>query len=221
MRLFERPGVQRVIDRINGWIKRHSADPVTHYLPSLQQRESVRDFLDNFGAIRDELMAYKDIATPIQGDLFFGPDITRDGKWRKIYIKWYARPSKMARQLFPITTKILQRHSDIHLAMVSVLEPRGIIMPHRGPWAGSIRVHIGLQTPNSRDCYISINDQKYWWRDGEILAFDDTYDHFVVNASPYPRYILFLDVERKMDNFANQCLLKLANLYIGRLTTRE
>jgi beta-hydroxylase len=210
-----------MVDKVNGWIKRHSSDPIKPFLPGVLHRPSLQDLMNNFSVIQKEILDHRDVAIPIQGDLFFGPDITRDGKWRRVYIKWYAPIKEKARTLFPRTCDVLDRHSDIHLAMVSVLEPGGFIFPHRGPWAGSIRVHVGLQTPNDDRCYICINDQFYWWTDGGIMAFDDTYDHFVVNSTKQSRIILFLDLERKMKTPFKQFVVNILNRTLGRLTTRE
>lgn len=221
MRLLETPLAQSMVDSVNGWIKRHSADPLEPFLPSVLQRPSMQVFVDCFPQIKKEILDRRDVATLIQGDMFFGSDITRDGKWKRIYIKWYAPIKEKARTLFPKTCDLLDRHPDIHLAMVSVLEPGGVILPHSGPWAGSIRVHIGLETPNDPRCYIEINGQGYWWTDGGMMAFDDTYDHFVVNSTKKSRVILFLDVERKMDTPFRQFILNVLNRTLGRLTTRD
>lgn len=221
MNLLDTPLAQSMMESVNGWIKRHSADPLEPYLPSVLQRSSMQDFVNWFPEIKEEILARRNEATPIEGDLFFGSDITRDGKWKRIYIKWYAPIKEKVRNQFPMTCDLLDKHRDIHLAMVSVLEPGGVILPHSGPWAGSIRVHIGLETPNDPRCYIDIGDQGYWWTDGGMMAFDDTYDHFVINSTKQSRIILFLDVERKMDTPFRQFILNVLNRTLGRLTTRD
>jgi aspartyl/asparaginyl beta-hydroxylase (cupin superfamily) len=37
---------------------------------------------------------------------------------------------------------------------------------HRDPYAGSVRYHLGLVTPNSDDCFIEVDQERYSWRDG-------------------------------------------------------
>lgn len=219
--LFERPIVQRGIDRINRWVKRHSADPVSPYMPSVLERDSLKDIEFAAPILAYEILQHKDKASLIQGDLFFGDDITKDGKWKKIYIKWYAPPSKKAKFLFPKTTRLLAGCPDVHLAMVSVLAPGAVIHRHQGPWAGSIRVHLGLETPNSPECFINVDGRSYWWKDREMVAFDDTYPHYVINSSKHSRTVLFLDVERKMDTWYNQLIVRFLNKTVARLTTRD
>lgn len=220
--MLDAPASQRVIDRINGWIYKHSADPILPNLTtSAMQRDSVRDIMEHFPVIKTEILAALPHAQPIQGDMFFGPDITDDGRWDRIYIKWYAPPSKRAREIFPMTTKIIERHSDVHLAMVSILKPGAKIKGHRGPWCGSFRVHVGVSTPSNLGCRIVVANQVYFWRDGEVFAFDDTYWHSVDNATEEPRVILFLDVERKMEGRWRQAIVRFLNKTVARLTTRD
>jgi beta-hydroxylase len=83
--------------------------------------------------------------------------------------------------------------------MFSVLPPGSKLTRHLDPVACSLRYHLGLKTPNSDDCFISIDDQIYSWRDGEPLIFDETYLHYAKNNSDKHRLILMCDVERPMN----------------------
>ena len=207
---------------LNPWIHRNSLDPTTTFLTdAILARQSAQDLLAALPIILDETARARHKASPIQGDLFFDSRVTNDGLWKKYYLKWYAKPSKRALTDFPATLAVINRHPDIHLAMLSILEPRATIHPHAGPWAGCIRVHIGLTTPNSPNCFISLNGQRYSWKDRELVAFDDTTQHWVVNDTETPRTVLFLDFERKMKSKRTQIILNLLNRTVGKLTTRE
>jgi beta-hydroxylase len=222
MNIFYREPFHSWVRALNRWVHRHSADPTTPYLTeAVRYRESMQDILANWPMIRDELDRSATWATPIQGDLFFGEDITEDGKWRKVYIYWYGKYGRMAdRFFFPGLVGAIRRHRDIRLAMVSVLEPGGRIKAHTGPWSGSIRVHITAISPNDPACFIVVGGEKYWWKDNDFVAFDDTYEHYVENNTGYPRIILFLDIERKMKSVWSQSVVRLINSTLGRLTAR-
>ncbi|WP_163435864.1 aspartyl/asparaginyl beta-hydroxylase domain-containing protein, partial [Escherichia coli] len=60
--------------------------------------------------------------------------------------------------------------------------------------------HLGLVTPNDDRCYISVDGERYSWRDGEGVIFDETYLHYAENQSDQMRIILFSDVERPLNN---------------------
>ena len=82
--------------------------------------------------------------------------------------------------------------------MFALLEPGAHLNPHRDPFAGSLRYHLGLVTPNSDDCYIVVDGERYSWRDGEAVMFDETFIHWAENKTPTTRIILFCDVERPL-----------------------
>jgi beta-hydroxylase len=75
---------------------------------------------------------------------------------------------------------------------------------HRDPYAGSVRLHLGLITPNDDRCRIYIDGKPYSWRDGEAIVFDETYIHKAFNETDKQRIILFCDVERPMRNAVAQ-----------------
>lgn len=64
--------------------------------------------------------------------------------------------------------------------------------------AGSLRYHLGLVTANRDACFISVDGNRYYWRDGEGLLFDETYIHFVENNTDETRLVLLCDVERPL-----------------------
>ena len=85
-------------------------------------------------------------------------------------------------------------------AMFALLPGGSHLNPHRDPFAGSLRYHLGLSTPNSDDCRIFVDGQVYAWRDGEDVMFDETYVHWVKNETEKTRVILFCDIERPLSN---------------------
>ena len=78
------------------------------------------------------------------------------------------------------------------------LPPGADLGKHRDPYAGSLRYHLGLVTPNDDRCFINVDGIDYSWRDGEAVIFDETYIHWAANNSDKNRIILFCDLERKM-----------------------
>jgi beta-hydroxylase len=119
------------------------------------------------------------------------------GGWRRYPIKWYApscRPSAVS--ACPQTCAVLQKVPAIRSAMFVVLPPGGRIGRHHDPLATSLRYHIGLITPNSEKCALTLNGQNYPWYDGKELLFDQTFLHSALNDTAQPRVILFCDVDK-------------------------
>jgi len=118
--------------------------------------------------------------------------------WKRFYLKWYGGSHESALQLCPKTVEILNGIPSIKAAMFAELPPGSTLMRHRDPYAGSIRYHLGLRTPNDDRCFINVDGQAYSWRDGEAVLFDETFIHFAENQTDQDRLILFCDVERPM-----------------------
>jgi len=118
--------------------------------------------------------------------------------WSKFYVTWYGYTHASAQRLCPKTAAIVEPIPTVNGAMFTTLPPGGKLTRHLDPLACSLRYHIGLQTPNDDDCYISVDGQKYSWRDGDAMLFDETYIHYVENETDQPRLILMCDVERPL-----------------------
>ncbi|MFP3610314.1 aspartyl/asparaginyl beta-hydroxylase domain-containing protein [Paraburkholderia sp. SIMBA_050] len=118
--------------------------------------------------------------------------------WKRFYLKWYGSPHPSAQALCPRTVEILQRIPSVKAAMFAMLPAGGSLNPHRDPYAGSLRYHLGLMTPNDDRCAIVVDGIPYSWRDGEDVVFDETYLHHAENRTGEDRIILFCDVERPM-----------------------
>ena len=93
---------------------------------------------------------------------------------------------------------LLDSIPTVHGAMFAMLPPGGKLGAHRDPFAGSLRYHLGLVTPNSDQCRILVDGVECVWRDGEAFMFDETFIHSAENKTDVNRIILFCDVERPM-----------------------
>lgn len=116
--------------------------------------------------------------------------------WKRFYLKWYDDFLPSAQQACPKTMALLASLPSVNAAMFTLLPPGARLVAHRDPFAGSVRYHLGLVTPNSEDCHIFVDGEKYAWRDGEAVMFDETYIHYAENKTDQTRLILFCDIER-------------------------
>ncbi|MRX11769.1 lipid A hydroxylase LpxO [Pseudoduganella sp. FT25W] len=118
--------------------------------------------------------------------------------WKRFYLKWYAAGHPSAERFCPQTVALLRGIPSVKAAMFAELPPGAKLNPHRDPYAGSLRYHLGLSTPNDDRCFIEVDGQRHSWRDGQSVIFDETYIHWAVNGSETNRVILFCDIERPM-----------------------
>ncbi|HMC88313.1 MAG TPA: aspartyl/asparaginyl beta-hydroxylase domain-containing protein [Gemmataceae bacterium] len=152
----------------------------------------------NYGLIRDEAKAL------LRGGVFQRPAAVDEpgynsfekGGWRQYPIKWYGRSCRQsAASACPHTCSVLERIPAILSAMFVALPAGGRIGRHHDPLATSLRYHIGLVTPNSEKCALTLDGQAHPWHDGKELLFDQTFLHSALNETDQPRVILFCDVE--------------------------
>ena len=118
------------------------------------------------------------------------------GGYKRFYLKWYDTPPPSAQKLCPATVKLIESIPSVSAAMFALLPPNAKIVVHRDPYAGSIRYHLGLVTPNDERCRIIVDGEARHWEDGKALLFDETYVHHAENGTDQWRLILFCDVER-------------------------
>ena len=129
--------------------------------------------------------------------------------WTRFYLKWYKDYFPSATASCPKTLELIRRCPSIKAAMFVNLPPGAKLVKHRDPYAGSIRYHLGLQTPNAENCFLDVDGQRYFWRDGEAVLFDETYIHYAKNETEQDRLILFCDIERPMNNILSEFVNKL------------
>ena len=138
--------------------------------------------------------------------------------WKRFYLKWYGEPLASAEALCPRTVALLAGMPKVKAAMFALLPPGSKLNPHRDPFAGSLRYHLGLITPNSDDCRIFVDGQMHAWRDGQDVVFDETYVHWAENRTDQTRVILFADVERPLRTRLMRAVNHRVGAFMGRIT---
>ncbi len=173
---------------------------------------------ESWRAIREEALHLFDEgyirAAEKHNDASFG-SFFKEG-WKRFYLTWYGEPLPSAQALCPNTVALVRTIPGVKAAMFALLPPGSKLNPHRDPFAGSLRYHLGLITPNSDDCRIFIDGEQYAWRDGEDIVFDETFVHWAENKTDQTRVILFCDVERPL----HTPLMRGLNHWIGGVLGR-
>lgn len=155
---------------------------------------------DNWKVIREEASGLLDGGqlrdAARRNDIAFNSFFRRG--WKRFYLKWYDDVLPSSLEHCPRTVELLQSIGTVHAALFALLPPGGRLGEHRDPFAGSLRYHLGLITPNSDLCRIYVDGEMYAWRDGEDVVFDETFIHSARNDTDQGRVILFCDVERPL-----------------------
>lgn len=76
--------------------------------------------------------------------------------------------------------------------LFSVLSPGTHILPHRG--VTNVRVVCHLPLIVTEECALVVGGEMHIWREGEVVAFDDTFLHEAWNRGSRTRIVLIFDV---------------------------
>jgi beta-hydroxylase len=184
---------------VNVFMYLFARTPATPFVSGSSLSELAR-LRENWEAIRAEAENLRALAAEGPEDEDGAPmtECFPRKRWNDLYLKWYDSVPPSARELCPRTCALLQTIPSVKLATFVELPPGARLSRHRDPYAGWLRYHLGLATPNDDACFIEVDGQRYAWRDGEAMLFDETYVHSAVNGCASGRLVLLCDVERPM-----------------------
>ena len=168
----------------------------------------IRRELDRLLVRKDELPGFHEIAKEVS-------NISTDRNWKTFMITGYGHTSAAAISACPETWRILQKIPGLKAAMFSIFEPGKHLRPHRGPYNGVLRFHLGLIVPKAEPGKIGIRvaNQVCHWEEGKALIFDDAFEHEAWNHSDQVRVVLFVDFVKPLRfpaNLVNWLLLNIA-----------
>ena len=159
----------------------------------VSQFPEMKPIQENWETIRQEALSLQEggsiAAATGYNDIGFN-SFFRTG-WKRFHLCWYGKEVPSAQAKCPKTVALLKSIPSVKAAMFASLPPGATLVRHRDPYAGSLRYHIGLSTPNSPKCFIDVDGERYHWKDGEAVMFDETYIHFAANETDQQRIILF------------------------------
>ncbi len=187
----------------------------TPFIP-LENIPELASITENWKIFRDEAQALLEknkIQSTFKNDDIGFNSFFKYG-WKRFYLKWYDAKHPSAEILCPESVRILKSIPNVKAAMFAELPSGGKLNPHRDPYAGSLRYHLGLLTPNSENCFILVDGEKYSWRDGKAVLFDETYVHQAKNDTKINRIILFCDIERPLSTKLSSFINKIFSKYI-------
>ena len=77
-------------------------------------------------------------------------------------------------------------------SMFSVLTPGTEIRPHRGVTNTRLVGHLPLIVPGH--CALNVGGETHVWQEGQVVVFDDTFEHEAWNRSEQTRVVLIFDI---------------------------
>ena len=167
---------------------------------------------NNFKKIKNEVVKYlenydnafidtKDSFDSETNRYIGGGNITNGKNWRISTILVGNKFSKLAEKKLPYLVSLLKKNTNIVSCAISLLPAKKAIPIHVGYFKGVLRYQLAITVPKDRkNIFICVNGEKYSWKEGEGVLFDDIYPHKVYNNTNEERVVLYMDVKRKIKN---------------------
>jgi len=144
--------------------------------------------------------------------------------WEVFTFKFFGLNHTKNQALCPITTRIIQSIPELISCDFSRMKAKTTIKSHKGYSRMILRGHLSLVIPVGNLCGIRVGKEIKYHAPGELIIFDDSYEHSAWNHSNEERIVLMFDIPNplwgytseeisrfKIMNLEDPFLLKLAN----------
>jgi beta-hydroxylase len=169
--------------------------------------KTIRKELEGVLTRKEELPDFHDIASDVAS-------ISTDPGWKTFLLTAYGVKSEQNIALCPQTWRIIKNIPGLKTAMFSIFAPGKHLPPHRGPYNGVLRFHLGLIVPEPKEeVAIRVGSEICHWEEGRALIFDDAYEHEAWNRTDKVRVVLFVDFVKPLHfpaNLVNWLILNIA-----------
>lgn len=177
--------------------------PTAAFLP-LDVFPWIEELQARTAAIRDEMLAAVAAREGLQpfhdreqlNQLVAGA--SAEGSWDALFFYRHGERFDANCARCPVTTAALERLPRVAIRdhgpeiLFSLLRPGAHILPHRGVTNARVVAHLPLVV--SPGCALHVlGDEPHAWREGEVMVFDDTFEHEAWNRSGELRVILLMD----------------------------
>jgi aspartyl/asparaginyl beta-hydroxylase (cupin superfamily) len=139
--------------------------------------------------------------------------------WSSLHLYKVTQETPFAR-LFPRTLAALEVADVVRVEgrpvelFFSRLKPGAHIPPHFGAANNRITVHLPLIVPGEAE--IRVGSARHRWREGELFAFDDSYEHEAWNRADADRVVLIFEAHHPDLRPAERAALEHAIAWRGR-----
>ncbi|RZK08562.1 MAG: aspartyl/asparaginyl beta-hydroxylase domain-containing protein [Flavobacterium sp.] len=184
----------------------------------LSKSEWAKNLLNHLHQISDEFYGYINVNG--MAPYFHHSMVSRKNTWKTLGLKFWNVLIYKYKNKFPVSYNFLRANPDVIAMSFSKLEPGSRILPHSGDTNGIFRVHVGMIIPGALpECGFSVRGERRSWKQGELLAFTDAFEHEAWNETDKTRIIMMLDIIRP--EFKNHqryiCNQVIASLLIQRI----
>jgi beta-hydroxylase len=152
--------------------------------------------VSNFRTIRDELSDLISAGKERQWLRTF-PDYVKSEEykaWKVFSFIFFKMKLPANAELCPKTAKLVYSIPEILSCDYSFMKPHTHVLPHKGYSRMVLRCHLPLIVPDEKLCGIRVGNETANWKEGELMIFDDSFEHEAWNRSDNNRVVLMFDI---------------------------
>ena len=150
-----------------------SIDLITNELESLRRMQAPLGWLETF-------------PTYVNGE--------HPNAWEVFTFKFFGLNHTKNQALCPLTTQLIQSIPELISCDFSRMKPHTTIQAHHGYSRMILRGHLSLIVPEGNQCGIRVGDEIKHHVQGDMMVFDDSYEHSAWNHSKEERIVLMFDI---------------------------
>ncbi|MDF2451647.1 MAG: aspH [Bacteroidota bacterium] len=169
-------------------------NPRLFYNPN--EFEFLKPIVQNFSLIKSELLNLIDFDVDNQWLRTF-PNYVQSEKhkaWKVFSFIFFYMKFPSHAKLCPKTADLLYSIPEILSCDYSYLDANTKIKPHKGYTRMVLRCHLPLIVPDEQLCGIRVGDEIRHWKEGELMIFDDSFEHEAWNNTDKKRVVLMFDI---------------------------
>ena len=151
---------------------------------------------DNFSTIKEDLLRLIKSDVGHQWLRTFPDYVSSNSKkaWKVFTFLFFNMKFPANARLCPDTARLIFSIPEILSCDFSYMEPHTHILPHKGYSKMVLRCHLPLIIPDEELCAIRVGDETRHWKEGELMIFDDSFEHEAWNKSNEKRVVLMFDI---------------------------
>lgn len=159
---------------------------------------------ENFQVIREELLSLLENQQENQWLKTFPNYVISEQEkaWKVFTFLFFQMKSLKHAQLCPKSAELIYSISEIISCDFSFMEPKTHILPHKGYTKMVLRCHLPLIVPANEKCAIRVGEETHVWKEGELVIFDDSFEHEAWNNSDDIRVVLMFDIPNPNWNYS-------------------
>lgn len=186
----------------------------------------LKPLTDHFQLLKDELLELISSGNEDQWLRTFPDYVSSEKKkaWKVFSFMFFSMKFPHHAALCPKTSELVYAIPEILSCDYSYLKPNTHILPHKGYTRMVLRCHLPLIVPDETQCGIRVGNITRHWKEGELMIFDDSFEHEAWNHTDKPRAVLMFDIPNplwgysaydiskyKIENLEDPFLLSLAD----------